>query len=60
VPDPQKVPEAVLERVKAVKPEELMGADFWKAMVRARNLGLSRARGWKALSSALEPYAVSR
>ena len=40
--------------------ETLMGADFWRPLVRARNRGLSRARGWKALSSALEPYAVSR
>jgi hypothetical protein len=60
VPDPQKVPEAVLERVKAVKPETLVGADFWRPLVRARNRGLSRSRGWGSLRSALEGMAVSR
>lgn len=60
VPDPQKVPEAVLERVKAVKPETLLEADFWGPLVRARNRGLKRGRGWDALRKALEPYAVSR
>ncbi|MFJ4781733.1 class I SAM-dependent methyltransferase [Streptomyces sp. NPDC088794] len=53
VPDPQKVPEAILERVQAVQPETLTRADFWRPLVRARNLGLGRSRGWKPLSSAL-------
>ncbi|MEU1271522.1 class I SAM-dependent methyltransferase [Streptomyces sp. NPDC005799] len=60
VPDPQKVPEAILERVKAVKPETLLEADFWAPLARARNLGLSRKRGLEALRKALEPFAVSR
>ena len=60
VPDPQKVPEAILERVKAVKPETLVGADFWRPLVRARNRGLSRSRGWEPLRSALEGLTASR
>jgi hypothetical protein len=60
VPDPQKVPEAVLERVKAVKPEELVGADFWSALTKARNIGVGRSRGWEPLRKALQPLAVSR
>jgi len=60
VPDPQKVPEAVLERVKAVTPETLLGADFWRPLARARNRGLGRSRGWEPLRSALEGLSVSR
>ncbi|MGW3116465.1 class I SAM-dependent methyltransferase [Streptomyces sp. NPDC001107] len=60
VPDPQKVPESVLERVKAVTPETLLEADFWRPLARARNRGLSRSRGWEPLRSALESLAVSR
>lgn len=60
VPDPQKVPEAVLERVKAVKPEELVGAEFWGALTKARNLGVGRSRGWEPLRKALQPLATSR
>jgi hypothetical protein len=60
VPDPQKVPESVLERVKAVTPETLLEADFWRPLVRARNRGLSRSRGWEPLRSALESLAVTR
>ncbi|MEU6372342.1 class I SAM-dependent methyltransferase [Streptomyces sp. NPDC046909] len=60
VPDPQKVPEAVLERVKAVKPEELVGAGFWGALTKSRNLGVGRSRGWAPLRKALEPLATSR
>ena len=44
VPDPQKVPEAILERVQAVTPETLVQAPFWRPLVRARNLGI-RAPG---------------
>ncbi|MEU2555457.1 MULTISPECIES: class I SAM-dependent methyltransferase [unclassified Streptomyces] len=60
VPDPQKVPEAVLERTTAAKPEDFLGAGFWKPLAAARNRGTKRARGWEPLRRALEPYAVSR
>jgi hypothetical protein len=61
VPDPQKVPEAVLERVTAVKPEVLMGADFWGTLTRARNRGVKRSRGWESLRRGLEQVSgVSR
>ncbi|MFD0318839.1 class I SAM-dependent methyltransferase [Streptomyces flavalbus] len=59
VPDPQKVPEAVLERVRAVRPEDLLGADFWRPLVRARNRGVRRTRGWKPLRAAVERLAPS-
>ncbi|MFB8774837.1 class I SAM-dependent methyltransferase [Streptomyces broussonetiae] len=59
VPDPQKVPEAVLDRVRAVRPEDLLGADFWHPLTRARNRGLSRSRGWEPLRTAVERLAPS-
>ncbi len=60
VPDPQKVPEAILERASAVAPEALLGAEFWRPLVRARRLGLRRSRGWEALRQAVEQVAVGR
>jgi hypothetical protein len=39
VPDPQEIPAAVLERRNAVDPETFLAADFWRDLVRARNLG---------------------
>ncbi|MFE6287096.1 class I SAM-dependent methyltransferase [Streptomyces sp. NPDC057877] len=59
VPDPQKVPEAVLERVRAVRPEEFVGADFWRPLIRARNRGLRRSRGWEPLRAAVQRLAPS-
>ncbi|MEU1511630.1 class I SAM-dependent methyltransferase [Streptomyces sp. NPDC005811] len=53
VPDPQKVPETVLDRVRAVPPETLLTAGFWRPLTRARNRGLSRTRGWDPLRTAL-------
>jgi hypothetical protein len=44
VPDPQDVPEEVLVRKNAVRPETLLRADFWPALARARNLHRSRSR----------------
>ncbi|MEU4041483.1 class I SAM-dependent methyltransferase [Streptomyces antibioticus] len=58
VPDPQKVPESVLDRVRAVPPEVLLDAGLWRPLVRARNLGLPRSRGWEPLRAALERMAV--
>ncbi|MCD9874528.1 class I SAM-dependent methyltransferase [Streptomyces guryensis] len=60
VPDPQKVPEAVLERVKAVKPETFLEADFWRPLARARGRGLGRSRGWEPLRKALEGLTADR
>ncbi|WP_405554702.1 class I SAM-dependent methyltransferase [Streptomyces canus] len=42
-PDPQAVPDEVLVRKHAVRPEALLRADFWPALVRARNLRRPRA-----------------
>ncbi|MFF0094224.1 class I SAM-dependent methyltransferase [Streptomyces canus] len=41
--DPQVVPEEVLLRKNAVQGEILLGADFWPALVRARNLRRPRS-----------------
>ena len=49
VPDPQKVPEWITERLHAVKPEELLGAAFWHRLVRARNRRVRRSRGYSEL-----------
>ncbi|RDG39759.1 O-methyltransferase [Streptomyces corynorhini] len=43
VPDPQDVPQEVLGRKNAVRPEALLGAGFWPGLVRARNLRRSRS-----------------
>ncbi|MFI8005796.1 class I SAM-dependent methyltransferase [Streptomyces sp. NPDC086010] len=43
VPDPQNVPDEVLVRKNAVKPEELLGLDLWPALARARNLRRPRS-----------------
>lgn len=59
VPDPQKVPESVLDRVRAVPPRTLLDAGFWRPLVRARNRGLGRSRGWEPLRGALERIAVA-
>ena len=42
-PDPQDVPEEILTRKTAVQPEALLGAAFWPALVRARNLNRGRS-----------------
>jgi len=54
VPDPQKVPETVLERTVAIKPETLIDAAFWKALVNARNRGSKRDRSWEHLRTSLK------
>ncbi|MGW0598702.1 class I SAM-dependent methyltransferase [Streptomyces sp. NPDC002776] len=53
VPDPQKVPETILDRTRAVRPETLLGASFWRPLARARNIGVRRSRGWEPLRRAL-------
>jgi hypothetical protein len=59
VPDPQKVPETVLDRVRAVPPRTLLEAGFWRPLTRARNRGLSRRRGWDALRTALNQVSAA-
>ncbi|MFF4436317.1 class I SAM-dependent methyltransferase [Streptomyces sp. NPDC001621] len=59
-PDPQKVPESVLGRTTAVKPEDFLGAGFWKPLAASRNRGTGRSRGWEPLRRALAPYAAGR
>ena len=53
VPDPQKVPEWITERLHAVKPEELLGAPFWPRLARARNRRVGRSRGYGRLREQL-------
>jgi hypothetical protein len=60
VPDPQKVPETILERASAVTPEALVGADFWASLVRARNRGAKRSRGWEPVRRGLEQFSTGR
>lgn len=60
VADPQKVPESVLERTPAVKPETLVEAAFWAPLVRSRNRGTKRGKGWEQLRRSLEPLSTSR
>ncbi|CAL9360343.1 class I SAM-dependent methyltransferase [Streptomyces iakyrus] len=60
IPDPQKVPEAILERAGAVRPETLLGAGFWRPLTQARNRGLPRSIGWEPLRKALQQVGVSR
>ncbi|MFF3324423.1 class I SAM-dependent methyltransferase [Streptomyces sp. NPDC002889] len=43
VPDPQDVPDEVLVRKNAVRPEALLGADFWPGLIRARTLRRPRS-----------------
>ncbi|MFF7104648.1 class I SAM-dependent methyltransferase [Streptomyces nigra] len=59
-PDPQKVPEAVLDRTGAVPPRTLLDAGFWDPMIRARRLGLPRTRGWEPLRAAVERAVAPR
>ena len=58
VPDPQKVPEWITERLHAVKPEELLGAPFWPRLARARNRRAPRSRGYSELRRQL--LAITR
>ncbi|MEU6357550.1 class I SAM-dependent methyltransferase [Streptomyces sp. NPDC047072] len=52
--DPQKVPESILGRTTAVKPEALINAPFWKPLVNSRNRGTKRGRGWESLRASLK------
>jgi hypothetical protein len=56
VPDPQDVPEEILARKAAIAPERLLGADFWPALIKARNLNRSRS-AFGALRGRIESLA---
>ncbi|GHH00443.1 class I SAM-dependent methyltransferase [Streptomyces lanatus] len=60
VPDPQKVPETILDRAGAVAPEALVGAGFWRSLSRARTLGIRRSRGWEPLRMSVEKVVGGR
>ena len=53
VPDPQKVPESILERLHAVQPEVLLDSPLWPELVKARNRRATRSRGEGGLRSRL-------
>ncbi len=53
-PDPQPVPEAVLERRGAVTPDAVLAASFWDVLRDLRERGVSRDEGLPALRAAVD------
>ena len=53
-PDPQPVPQAVLERHGSLEPDAVLGASFWSVVRDARERGVSRDEGLPALRAAVE------
>ena len=53
-PDPQPVPEAVLERRGAVAPDAVLDASFWGVLRDLRERGVSRDEGLPALRAAVD------
>jgi hypothetical protein len=53
-PDPQPVPEAVLERRGAVTPDTVLAASFWEVLRDLRERGVSRDEGLPALRAAVD------
>ena len=53
-PDPQPVPEAVLERRGALEPQAVLDASFWQLLRDLRERGVSRDEGLPALRAAVE------
>ncbi len=53
-PDPQPVPEAVLERRGALEPDAVLGASFWGVLRDLRDRGVSRDEGLPVLRAAVE------
>ena len=49
VPDPQPIPDEILERRGALDPETVLSASFWSALREGRDRGLSARRGLRAL-----------
>lgn len=54
VADPQAVPDSVLRRHGAVKPETFLQADFWASLVRARDGEPGAAQSWEQLRPEVE------
>ena len=52
-PDPQRVPDDVLERRQAVDPEAVLAASFWSLLRDARDGQVPRRRGVRALRGAV-------
>jgi hypothetical protein len=53
-PDPQTVGEEILCRQRAVDPQSIAGAGFWRSLIDARERGVARTEGWTELRAALE------
>lgn len=60
VPDPQQVPEWVLERRTAVAPGELLASDLWRDLVRARRWRVGRAAGMRMIDRHLTSMHLTR
>jgi hypothetical protein len=60
VPDPQRVPAAILDRHGAVDPERLLRAAFWPQLVSARNRGVERAPGYEPVRRAIATLAAEQ
>jgi predicted O-methyltransferase YrrM len=48
-PDPQRIPDAILQRRDAVDPDRLAAASFWSELVAARNRRAERSGEWERL-----------
>ena len=55
-PDPQRVPDDILARTGAVRPEQLLKAPFWRILREGRASGEARADGLPALMRSLEDW----
>jgi hypothetical protein len=56
VPDPQKIPESILDRRHAAKPEVLLGSSLWPELVKARNHRAGRSRAYHRVRSLLAAF----
>jgi hypothetical protein len=54
VPDPQDVPEELLERDGVLEPEAVLAASFWDVLRDARERDVPRKEGVRALRKALK------
>jgi hypothetical protein len=53
VPDPQEVPEDLLERRDVLDPDAVLGASFWDVLRDARSAGTARKEGIRSLRGAV-------
>ena len=60
VPDPQQVPDWILERRTAVAPEALLGSPLWGDLVHARARHASRAAGLRMIDRHLSRLGLTR